>query len=112
MRIELLTVTDCPNSAVIEQRLAEALAGRGGVQLERRVIDTVAEAELHGMHGSPTLLLDGRDPFAAPNTPTSVSCRLYLGEDGRADGAPSVAALRRVLADPVESRCPPDPAGL
>jgi hypothetical protein len=103
MRIELLTVTDCPNSAVIEQRLAEALAGRGELQLERRVIDTLDEAEQHGMHGSPTLLLDGRDPFAAPSAPASVSCRLYLGEDGRPDGAPSVAELRRVLADPADS---------
>jgi hypothetical protein len=112
MQIELLTVTGCPNSAVIEQRLSEALAGRGDVQVKRRVIDTVAEAEQHGMHGSPTLLFDGRDPFAGPGTAASVSCRLYRGEDGRATGAPSVADLRRVLADPTEAECCPAPAAV
>ena len=112
MRIELLTVTDCPNSAVIEQRLAAALAGRDDVTVDRRVIDTVAEAEQHGMHGSPTLLIDGRDPFAAPDTPASVSCRLYRGADGRAQGAPSLAELRRVLADPAEAECCPTPAAV
>lgn len=99
MRIELLTVTGCPNSAVIEQRLAEALAGLVDVDLEveRRVVDTVAEAEQYGMHGSPTLLIDGRDPFTAPDTPATVSCRLYRDEDGRAQGAPSLTELLRVL---------------
>jgi hypothetical protein len=112
MRIELLTVTDCPNRAVIEQRLTEALAGRGDAHLERRVIDTVDEAERYGMAGSPTLLIDGRDPFAEPGATASVSCRLYRGEDGRAQGAPSVAELRRVLADPAEPECGPAPAAV
>jgi len=112
MRIELLTVTDCPNSAVIEERLAEVLAERDGVQVTRTVIDTVAEAERYGMHGSPTLLLDGRDPFAAPGTQASVSCRLYRGEDGQAQGAPSIAELRRAVADAAETECCPVPAAV
>ncbi|MEY9936759.1 organomercurial lyase [Streptacidiphilus sp. MAP5-3] len=49
------------------------------------------------MHGSPTLLVDGRDPFAAPGTAATVSCRLYRSADGRVDGAPSVEALRQIL---------------
>ena len=50
------------------------------------------------MHGSPTLLVDGTDPFAVPGQPPSLSCRLYRDAAGRMSGAPTVEALRRVLA--------------
>jgi hypothetical protein len=60
-----------------------------------------------GMTGSPTLLVDGTDPFAVPGLVASVSCRLYLGQTGAATGAPSVAQLRAVLAGPP----PATPAG-
>jgi hypothetical protein len=108
MRIEVLTVSDCPNGPALEVRLAEVLAGRTDAQVVCRVIGTQSGAERRGMHGSPTLLVDGRDPFAAPGSAASVSCRLYPGADGRAQGAPSVAQLRRVLGEP--SDCCADPA--
>jgi hypothetical protein len=98
MRIEVLTVPDCPNGPVLEERLAAALAGRTGVTVERHLVHDDAEAARRGMHGSPTLLLNGVDPFAAPGTPTGFACRLYRDAAGRADGAPSPAELRRVLA--------------
>ncbi|MDQ2816023.1 MAG: thioredoxin family protein [Actinomycetota bacterium] len=97
MRIEVLTVPDCPNGPLAERRLAEALAGRRDVILERRVVATLAEAERYGMHGSPTVLVDGCDPFAAPGTPASLSCRLYRGPDGQAQGVPSAGQLREML---------------
>ncbi|MFF0446266.1 alkylmercury lyase family protein [Streptomyces sp. NPDC004609] len=56
-----------------------------------------AEAARLGMTGSPTVLIDGTDPFTTPGTPASVSCRLYRGPDGTVDGAPSVPELRRAL---------------
>ena len=49
------------------------------------------------MRGSPTLLIDGRDPFAVPGAGPALACRLYETEDGRLYGAPTVAALRRAL---------------
>jgi hypothetical protein len=49
------------------------------------------------MHGSPTLLINGVDPFAAPGTPASLSCRVYRDETGQGQGAPSLAALRMAL---------------
>lgn len=97
MRIDVLVVPDCPNGPVMIGRLAQALAGRADVQVETRVIDTVEQADHWGMHDSPTVLFDGRDPFAAPGTPASVSCRLYQGDDGRSQGAPSLARLRQAL---------------
>jgi hypothetical protein len=52
------------------------------------------------MHGSPTILVDGVDPFAGPGAAASLSCRLYRNSEGRADGAPSVRQLRRAIGGP------------
>ena len=110
MRLEILHVPDCPNLSALEQRLGEALtASRQGAALSRRVIDTAKAAAAAGMTGSPTLLVDGIDPFAEPGTSPSLSCRLYRGADGRVDGAPSVAALRRALGS-AGQRCGTDEA--
>jgi hypothetical protein len=49
------------------------------------------------MHGSPTLLIGGTDPFAAPGQAASLSCRLYRDDAGRAAPAPSVEALRTAI---------------
>ncbi|MGW8881125.1 alkylmercury lyase family protein [Streptomyces mirabilis] len=97
MRVEMMTVPDCPNGPVLRERLVLALAGRTDVELTEHVVDDQAEAEHRGMYGSPTLLVDGRDPFAAPGTEAGLSCRLYRGADGRIGGAPSVEELRQVL---------------
>jgi hypothetical protein len=99
MLVQVLTVQDCPSGPVLDDRLAEVLAGRTDVTVERRVIDTAADAELLGMHGSPTVLVDGHDPFAGPDAPASLSCRLYRDADGRSEGAPSREELRRVLGE-------------
>jgi hypothetical protein len=97
MELTVLAVPDCPNAVVLEQRLAGLLAGRPGVTVTRRVIGDLAEAARSGMHGSPTLLIDGEDPFAVPGTVPAVACRLYAGENGCMDGAPALPALRQVL---------------
>ena len=95
--LTVLAVPDCPNAPVLQQRLAGLIAGRLGVTVTRRDITDLAEAARWGMHGSPTLLIDGSDPFAVPGTAPAVACRLYKGENGRAEGAPAVSALRQVL---------------
>ncbi|MER5184507.1 alkylmercury lyase family protein [Streptomyces sp. NPDC002896] len=114
MRITVLTVPDCPNAPVVEERLARALEGRRA-EVELVEVRDTGQAERLGMTGSPTVLIDNVDPFASPGAPVSLSCHLYRGPDGRVEGAPSVADLRRVLADAdaaVDCDCPPmDAAG-
>jgi hypothetical protein len=97
MKLTVLALPGCPNAPVLEQRLAEALAGRPAATVARRVVADPGEAARWGMRGSPTLLIDGRDPFAVPGAGPAVACRLYEAEDGRLGGAPTVAALRRAL---------------
>ncbi len=98
MELVLLTVPDCPNAAAFEERLGAALAEHPGAVVRHRVVGDEREAEEAGMHGSPTLLVDGTDPFTAPGQPPSLSCRLYRDPSGRAGPVPSVQELRRVLA--------------
>jgi hypothetical protein len=98
VELMLLTVPGCPSAPVFEERLAAALAGHPGAVVRRREVASERAAADAGMHGSPTLLIDGCDPFAGPDVPASVSCRLYRDEAGRAGPAPSVDALRQALA--------------
>ena len=100
MELTLLTVPACPNAALFEERLAAALTAHPGAAVHRRVITDEREAAYAGMHGSPTLLVDGTDPFAPPGQAPSLSCRLYRDASGRPARAPSVEALRQVLAAP------------
>jgi hypothetical protein len=98
MELTLLTVPACPNADAFEERLAAALAGHPGAVVYRREVADEREAAEAGMHGSPTLLIGGTDPFAGPGQPPSLSCRLYRDEAGRTGRAPSVQALRQALA--------------
>ncbi|MFE3190543.1 organomercurial lyase [Nocardia sp. NPDC059240] len=94
MKLEILQVPDCPNVAVLEDRIREALTGTAlTIEIVHHVVTDHEEAAATGMTGSPTLLIDGRDPFATDGSVASLSCRLYPSEQGL-DGAPAVDALR------------------
>jgi predicted DsbA family dithiol-disulfide isomerase len=99
MDLKVLAVHDCPNVVLLEQRLAQVTEGRGDVTVSRQVIADQDEADRWGMHGSPTILVDGTDPFAGPEEPASVSCRLYRDGDGQVNGAPSVGQLRQAIGE-------------
>ncbi len=71
---------------------ATALAGVSGAAITERVITDDAAAHALGMHGSPTILIDGHDPFIEPGTHPSMSCRLYRTPAGL-EGAPSTTEL-------------------
>ena len=97
MELTLLTIPDCPNAAGFEERLALALAGLPDSVVQRRELASEWEAAQAGMHGSPTLLINGTDPFAAPGQAPGLACRIYRDTAGRPAGAPTVEALRRAL---------------
>lgn len=97
MHLIVLAVPGCPNSPVLKDRLAAVLDDRAEVSVLHQVISDEAEAARWGMHGSPTLLIDGVDPFAEPGQPPSLSCRLYRDDNGETSGAPSVSQLRQAI---------------
>ncbi|MEU0247366.1 hypothetical protein ABZ192_24220 [Streptomyces sp. NPDC006235] len=95
-RITVLTVPDCPNAPLVRERIAQALEGRTA-PVEWITVNDSDAATLQRMTGSPTVLLDGIDPFAHDGAVPSLSCRLYRHADGTTDGAPAVADLRSAL---------------
>jgi hypothetical protein len=98
MKLEIVHVPGCPHVALLEQRLDQVLADHPGlVERAYRVVDDLASAEAVGVTGSPTLLVDGVDPFAETGLAPGVSCRLYRDEGGQVHGAPTVEALRHGL---------------
>jgi len=97
MHLTLLAVPDCPNAPVLKDRLTAVLGGRVGISVSHQMISDEDEAARYRMHGSPTLLIDGVDPFAEPGQPPSLSCRLYRDDDARTSGAPSAGQLRHAI---------------
>jgi hypothetical protein len=96
--IEVLTVDGCPHRTETVARLRVALAVLGTVAVvNERVIASAADAAAAGMHGSPTVLIDGRDLFTVQSVEPSWSCRLYPRPAGM-DGAPGLDALMAALA--------------
>ena len=94
-QVTLLYFDGCPSWQVTDERL-EQLAGEHGFMLDRRRVDTLEQAERLGFRGSPTVLVDGVDPFATGAEPLGLACRIYATEEGP-KGAPSFAQLRAVL---------------
>ena len=98
VHLTVLAEPTCPNARVLEDRLAAVLDDRTGFLVSRQMISDEGEAARWGMHGSPTLLIDGVDPFAEPGQRPSMSCRLYRDDNGQPSGAPSADQLQRVIA--------------
>lgn len=93
----------CPGVRTAEERLREALVlvGRSEVVVQRRMVTTAEEAEATRFAGSPTVVVDGRDPFASadqasPAAAVGLSCRLYPTPAGLA-GSPTLDQLVEVL---------------
>lgn len=112
MQVTVLAVPGCPNVALLEELLASVLEGRPGVTVSRHVIADEAEAASRGMHGSPTILINGIDPFAGRGQPASMSCRLYRGSDGGISGVPSAAQLRQAIERAADSDATDSPSWL
>lgn len=94
MWIEVLVAPDCPRQQLAEERLRQALddAHLSTTGFTLRVVADQTEAERSAFTGFPTILLDGRDPFAVP----SHSCRPYRTLQ-LAVGAPGLGQLWEAL---------------
>ena len=98
MNITIQYFDGCPHWKLADQRVHTVLQrlDRPDVKLAHQLIDSPEAAERARFRGSPTILINGRDPFANPNQPFGLSCRVYQTEDGP-QGAPTEAQLERLL---------------
>jgi hypothetical protein len=95
--VKVLYFDGCPNWQVAAGRLRQALdaAGLAGrVDVTYQAVETPEEAERAGFRGSPTILVDGRDPW--PGGGYGLACRIYQTEAGP-EGSPSVQQLAGAL---------------
>ena len=99
MRVELLYFGGCPSWQVADERLAAALRalGRVDVVVERRRVETPEQAEEANFSGSPTIRIDGTDPFATGEEQVGLACRVYDTATGLS-GSPDTEQLLEVLS--------------
>ena len=92
--MELLVVPDCPNE-VSAYNLTRAALDELDVtaSVTTTVIESDEQARARGFIGSPTFLINGRDPFAEPDAAVGVACRLYRSAAGPV-GVPALEELR------------------
>lgn len=77
----------------MEEHLREALTLSGISQpIEHCLVETAEEVDEYRFAGSPSILLNGEDPFATSPNEVGLTCRVYSTPDGAA-GAPTVAQL-------------------
>jgi len=93
MDVELLYFDGCPHWQTADARLRQAAAEAGLTVRHRRVTDG---DDVAGFAGSPTILVDGHDPFPSTAPVQGLSCRLYSTPEGPA-GSPTVDQLRGAL---------------
>ena len=97
MEITLQYFDDCPNWKITDRRLRGLIADGLDANVRYQVIDSHEIAARLDFHGSPTVLIDGVDPFAGTAQPMGLACRMYQTETGPA-GSPSVDQLRQAIA--------------
>lgn len=99
MTITIQYFDGCPHWKLADERVRRVLRGLStpDVKLEYQLIDSPEAAERAGFRGSPSILIDGRDPFATGDEPVGMTCRVYRTDEG-AQGAPTEAQLQGLLA--------------
>lgn len=100
--VELIVVPDCPHASAAKELLRTALAAAGlpAPDVRVTVIASQREAEERGFVGSPTVLINGIDPFAEPGRPPALACRIYPGPGGPS-GLPPIDELTGALRSAV-----------
>lgn len=100
MNVTVLHTEDCPNLEPLMAELRSLIDGRSDVTLTTAHVQSDDDAARLGFHGSPTILIDGTDPFPGPAEAVGLSCRSYpccADAAGRSPGYPARDKLAHVL---------------
>ena len=99
MRVEVLYFDGCPTYLEAERTLRGVLAEEGiEAEVELVAVNTDEEARRLRFPGSPTIRVDGRDPFLVPERAGyALGCRVYATSEGLR-GSPTAGMLEEALA--------------
>jgi hypothetical protein len=98
MEVRLRYFEGCPHWRIMHERLREALRQDGLADVEPILerVETDDDAQRLRFIGSPTILINGHDPFAGDEAPFGLTCRVYQTPVGLA-GSPTPEQLREAL---------------
>jgi hypothetical protein len=99
MKVTIQYFDGCPHWQLADERIRNVIEGMStdDVSLEYQLIDSPEKADRVGFLGSPTILVDGRDPFATGTEQVGMTCRVFRTDQG-VQGAPTESQLRGILA--------------
>lgn len=88
----------CPNWPEAVQLVRSVLddAGMSSVPVGLEAVETESDAQRLAFLGSPTILIDGRDPFDPGGATVGLACRVYPTSAGLR-GVPSRSDLKSAL---------------
>jgi hypothetical protein len=95
MKVQLLYFDGCPHWKAMAGQL-DTLANELGFTWTPVPVETPESAVEYQFHGSPSLHLNGDDPFANPDTQVGLTCRIYQTATGPS-GTPDINVLRQAL---------------
>jgi hypothetical protein len=99
VKVQLLYFGGCPHWAEMEDCLQHALDLSGfATTIEHCLVDTQEAADRYRFAGSPSILIDGRDPFPSARRDFGLTCRLYSTPEGPA-GAPTLEQLTEAIKE-------------
>lgn len=102
MEVALLYFDGCPNHHDAEAQLRGVIDELGwDCSLTKINVDSIESAEKLRFQGSPTIHINGVDPFADVDARVGISCRIYPAEGGYR-ATPPVDELRSALQDAME----------
>lgn len=97
MEIEIRYFDGCPNWRQTQELVAKVVSHLGiDAEVSLVPVESPEQAERLEFRGSPTVMVDGVDPWANPDAPVGLSCRVYRTESGFS-GSPSEAQLREAI---------------
>jgi hypothetical protein len=100
LRVTLRYFDGCTHWRTLYDRLRQVLREEGLLDVEPvlELVETAEDAERLRFRGSPTILIEGRDPFGGAEEGFGLLCRVYMTLDGLA-GSPTPDQLRAAMRE-------------
>lgn len=98
VRITVQHFNGCPHWLDTVERIERVVDADGiAAEVRLQLVNSQHAAEALNFRGSPTVLVNGVDPFADPDSPMGLLCRVYTTPDGLA-GSPTASQLSEAIA--------------